>query len=165
MGSNGNGLNNKQRVFVEEYLKCWNATEAARRAGYAERSIRVIASENLAKPNIKSVIEARIAELKMSADEVLLRLANQARGDIGEFTEIGNSSDLGNHSQSAIVKKFKKRTYRPKDCDPYEEIEIELYDTQAALVHLGKAHALFTDNVDHSVKIDGKLVILPTQDG
>ena len=32
---NGNGLTYKRKVFVEEYLKCWNGAEAARRAGYA----------------------------------------------------------------------------------------------------------------------------------
>lgn len=160
-----NGLTTKQKVFVEQYLQCWNATEAARRAGYSERSIRTIASENLAKPNIKLEIDTRIAELKMSADEILLRLADQARGDIGDFADIEDGTDLANHPLSRIVKKYKKRIYHPKDTDSYDEIELELYDAHASLVDLGKAHALFTDKIDASVKVDGKLVILPTQDG
>lgn len=145
-----NGLNTKQTIFVEQYLQCWNATEAARRAGYSERSIRAIASENLTKPNIKEAIDIRIAELKMSTDEVLLRLADQARGDIGEFAEIANSEDLANHPMSRIVKKYKKRTYHPKDSDSYEEIEIELYDAHAPLVDLGKALGALGNDIGSS---------------
>ena len=45
-------LNDKQKRFCQEYLKDLNATQAAIRAGYSEKSARSIANENLTKPDI-----------------------------------------------------------------------------------------------------------------
>lgn len=59
------GLTPKQKAFADEYLKCGNATEAARRAGYSVKTARYIASENLAKP----VISEYIAERQKQIDD------------------------------------------------------------------------------------------------
>lgn len=79
------GLSNKQRVFVEEYLTDFNATQAALRAGYSERSAYSIGQENLSKPEIAAEIKARLTEKTMSADEVLIRITEQAKSDLGAF--------------------------------------------------------------------------------
>lgn len=80
------GLTNKQKVFIEEYLSCWNASEAARRAGY--KNPRMSGSENLTKPDVAAEIKQRISEKAMSADEVLTRLADQARANLGCFYKL-----------------------------------------------------------------------------
>lgn len=51
-------LNDKQIRFCEEYLIDLNATQAAIRAGYSEKTAAVIGCENLTKPNIASFIAA-----------------------------------------------------------------------------------------------------------
>lgn len=75
----------KQRRFCDEYLIDLNATQAAIRAGYSEKNARNIASENLAKPNIKEYIEKRMAEkeaeLIAGQDEVLKFLTAVMRGE------------------------------------------------------------------------------------
>ena len=152
------GFTKKQRVFVEEYLQCWNAAEAARRAGYSERTARTQGSKLLTKVDIQEEISKRIAEKAMSADEVLLRLGDMARGDIGEFMDISSigfnvsletAKELG---LTHLIKKVKQRTTitQKKDGDEEENhwIELELHDAQAALVHLGRVHKLFTDKID-----------------
>jgi hypothetical protein len=48
----------KQARFADHYLVTGNATEAARRAGYSERTARQMASENLSKPAIKTRLQA-----------------------------------------------------------------------------------------------------------
>lgn len=54
-------LTRKQRRFVDEYLSNgYNGTRAAIAAGYSPQTARGIASENLKKPYIASVIEAGI---------------------------------------------------------------------------------------------------------
>lgn len=53
-------LTDKQEMFCREYLIDLNATQAAIRAGYSERTANRVASENLSKLDIQS----RIAELK-----------------------------------------------------------------------------------------------------
>lgn len=58
MTKKGEKLTLKQQAFVAEYLKCGNATEAARRAGYSEKTAAKIGVENLQKPVIKGAINA-----------------------------------------------------------------------------------------------------------
>jgi phage terminase small subunit len=81
-------LKDKQQAFVEHYLQCWNAAEAARRAGYSEKTARSIGAENLTKPDIQEAIQTRLAELKMSADEVLARLTEYGRGTMADFLRV-----------------------------------------------------------------------------
>ena len=57
-------LTPKQELFVQEYLKDLNATQAAVRAGYSEKTAGAIATENLAKPLIKKAIEAAMEDRK-----------------------------------------------------------------------------------------------------
>jgi hypothetical protein len=79
-------VNFKQRAFVEEYLKCWNATEAARRADYAYP--RQAGSRLLTNVDIQEYVKARVDEIAMGADEVLLGLTEQARADLGTFFKL-----------------------------------------------------------------------------
>jgi len=51
-------LNDKQRAFVQEYLIDRNATQAAIRAGYSEKTAGQIGNENLKKPEIAEAINA-----------------------------------------------------------------------------------------------------------
>jgi len=50
-------LTDKQRIFCEEYVIDWNATRAAKVAGYSEKSAHDIGCENLKKPYIADYIE------------------------------------------------------------------------------------------------------------
>jgi hypothetical protein len=77
---------NKQRVFVEEYLQCWNATEAARRAGYAHPNTQ--GPRLLVNVSIRELIDRRLREKQASADEALVIIAEQMRADIGVFYKI-----------------------------------------------------------------------------
>jgi len=81
-------LSNKQRVFVLEYLRDFNATQAALRAGYSPRTAYSIGQENLKKPEIAEVIKAEVDARAMGADEILVGLTEQARGDLGVFFKI-----------------------------------------------------------------------------
>ena len=47
----------KQENFVSEYVKSGNATEAAVKAGYSEKTAGAIGHENLKKPEIARAIE------------------------------------------------------------------------------------------------------------
>lgn len=142
-------LTNRQQVFVEEYLRCWNATEAARRAGYSENSIRSIAAENLTKPDIKAYIDARLGELKMSADEVMVRVTDIARGSMADFLDDERQTlDLAKADRAGklhLVKKFSHTV-----TDKSENISIELYGADAALALLGKHHKLFVERTEHT---------------
>jgi len=68
-------LTAKQQRFVEEYLVDMNATQAAIRAGYSEKTANQIAAENLAKPGIAEAIaasvKARSERAQVKADDIL----------------------------------------------------------------------------------------------
>ena len=81
-------LTPKQQRFVEEYLIDLNATQAAIRAGYSEKTANEIGAENLAKPSIaKAIQEAqniRSERTKIDADYVLKRLVEIDQMDVAD---------------------------------------------------------------------------------
>lgn len=52
-------LTPKQLRWIDEFLVDGNASAAAVRAGYSERSARSIAHENMTKPDVQAVLQAR----------------------------------------------------------------------------------------------------------
>lgn len=71
-------LTAKQEAFCREYLIDLNATQAAIRAGYSEKTARSVASENLSKPDIADYIcilrKERNDRVNIDADAVLREL-------------------------------------------------------------------------------------------
>lgn len=158
------GLTDKQRAFVEHYLTCWNATESARQAGYAYPNVE--GPKNLVKPSIALLIQARLTELKMSADEVLTRLTGHARGSMAPFIRRDADGDLYGFDLSEtqplhLLKKASITRRRQKDdrdeIVTIETVTIELYDAQAALALLGKHHKLFVERTEVSGPAGGAI--------
>ena len=146
-------LTNKQRVFVEEYLRCWNATEAALKAGYSKRTARSTGCENLTKPNIKAEIEQAISERAMTANEVLVRLAEQARGEYADYIDERGAIDIRRMKADGkmhLVKGITHSRYSTR---------YEFQDAQAALFMLAKSTGVATDRVEHTGKDGGAILI------
>lgn len=53
-------LTTMQRLFVDKYVSCLNATKSALAAGYSQGSARQIASQLLKNVNVKTAIEQRL---------------------------------------------------------------------------------------------------------
>lgn len=62
------GLTTKQRAFIDEYLIDYNATQAAIRAGYSEKTAYSAGSRMLKKDVIKSRIDERFSEKQKDHD-------------------------------------------------------------------------------------------------
>lgn len=161
-------LNNRQRLFVDHYLQCWNASEAARRSGYKKNEYtHTHASKLLLNATIRAHIDQRLKEMQLTADEVLARLSAHARGDLSPFVDGDGRFDLSTNQAKEslfLVKKYRLRE-RHGSNDKNEdweqtEIEIELHDPQAALVHIGRHHKLFTDRVSSAPAWEEDLVDL-----
>jgi phage terminase small subunit len=185
------GLTTKQRLFVESYLSNgFNATEAARTAGYKgkEHTLHVVGYENLRKPEIAAVVSERINEVAMSANEVLARLTQIARGRISEVINENGSFDLEQAKRKGVdhlLKKIKTKrilkkvdTFTEGDEEKetletsviHEDVEFEMYSAHEALRDLGKHHKLFTERHELTGK-DGvdlfstvKVEIVDTED-
>lgn len=142
-------LSAKRRAFVEEYLRCWNATEAAKRAGYSDQTAISQGSRLLTNVDVQAYIAQRLKEKAMTADEVLQRLGDQARAPYAPYITDDGTVDLGG-LLSAGLGHLIKSTKR----DRWGAVTVEFYDAQAALTLIGRHHALFTDKVEQDVTID-----------
>lgn len=60
-------LTAKQKAFCKEYIFDWNATRAAKAAGYSKHTAKQIATENLSKPYLQEYI----SELQKDIGKVL----------------------------------------------------------------------------------------------
>lgn len=142
-------LTEKQERFIDYYIVTGNATEAARKAGYSERSAKQIGNENLTK--LDSFIKERLEELEdkriAKADEVLKYLTAAMRGEIDE--EVVVTENIGDFmSEARVVKKQLSAKERIK-----------------AAELLGKRYSLFTEKVDMNVEKSEKLADIIDQLG
>ena len=139
-------LTKKQKLFCDEYLIDLNATQAAIRAGYSERTAYSIADENLKKPELKNYIDERMKEkedkLIAKQDEVLKYLTSVMRGETQSEVIVIEGEGDGCSSARKIQK-------TPDEKEKLKAAEL-----------LGKRYALFTDKIDKdedlniSIKID-----------
>ena len=131
-------LTAKQQRFCDEYLIDLNATQAAIRAGYSEKSARQMSTENMSKPSIREYIENRMAEkekrLIADQDEVLKYLTAVLRGE-SESEEIVVESIGDFRSEARTMKKA------PSEKDRLKAAEL-----------LGKRYGIYTEKVSMDVK-------------
>lgn len=143
-------LTPKQERFCEEYLIDLNATQAAIRAGYSEKTAREQAAQNLSKLNIQE----KIAELKaerskrteITQDRVIKELAAMAFAKATDYAQIASNTvfikstaELTPEQQAGIV--GIKQTQAG--------IEVKL-DKTRALEMLGRHLGMFNDKLELS---------------
>lgn len=135
----------KQKRFCDEYLIDLNATQAAIRAGYSERTAQAIGAENLTKPLLKEYIAERMAEkeseLIADQDEVLRYLTSVLRGK----------------SRSSVVVVENIGDY----CSEAREIEKAPDEKERlkAAELLGKRYGLYTDRIEQDVDMELNIVV------
>lgn len=124
--SNSKRLTLKQKKFADYYIETGNATEAAIRAGYSEKTAKEMGYENLTKPHIKNYIDKRLKDLEnkqiAKAEEVLKYLSSVMRGE----------------AKDIII--------QWENGEPYPvEVPPKTSDRLKAAELLGKRYALFTE--------------------
>ncbi len=136
-------MTDKQKVFCDEYLIDLNATQAAIRAGYSEKTANRIGAENLSKLDIQNYIQKRLEEkedaLIAKQDEVLKTLTRIMRREELETVVV-------------VCKKHKSHydDNGKKVIDDIEEpvtvpIPTKVSDANKAAEMLGRYYSLFTD--------------------
>ena len=97
--------------FAQEYVKDLNATQAAIRAGYAEKSAQVTGSRLLSNAMVRADIDARLAKVaksnEITVERTLKEIARIAYGDTRKlFNEDGSLrklSDLDDDTAALIA--------------------------------------------------------------
>ncbi len=84
-------LTPKQEIFSHEYVIDWNATRAAKVAGYSEKTAKEMGYENLTKPHIAAYIEEIQKDLGklagVSALRNVLELKKIAYTNLSDFKD------------------------------------------------------------------------------
>lgn len=147
----------KQKRFVDEYLIDLNATQAAIRAGYSEKTAGQIGDENLKKPEIAKAVEGRMAareeRTEITQDKVLAALANVAFQDHrkmffenGELVPITAMDD----DTAAFLAGFEVVTSSKGEGVVEHIAKVKTNDRMKALEMLGRHLKMFTDKQEHS---------------
>ena len=143
-------LTKKQQLFCDEYLIDLNATQAAIRAGYSEKTARQIGQENLTKPAIKEYIEKRMAEkedaLIAKQDEVMKYLTAVMRREMKESVVVTVAERRSFYAPDDNGT-MRKNTVE-KETPQIVEIPARLSDANKAAELLGKAYAMFSEKME-----------------
>ena len=97
-------MNHKQTRFVDEYLKDFNATQAAIRAGYSKKTATEMGYENLRKPHIREVIDKHVEAMAVGRDERLAILAEIARDGDRDGDRLNAVKQLGDLAGDFVQK-------------------------------------------------------------
>ena len=87
-------LTTKQQRFVEEYCVDFNATQAAIRAGYSEKTAYSQGQRLLKNVEIQAAIQKRLDKLAMTAGEALLKLTSWGRGTVEPFLKANEDGQV-----------------------------------------------------------------------
>lgn len=169
-------LTPKQQAFVNEYLIDLNATQAAIRAGYSQKTANRIATENLSKPVIQAEIQKAIKErekrTEINQDFVLRELFAIANANGVDFVHVVEEPIIVNGSyvmnpDTGELKKHEVVKITPTDKLPKEKqkaisniketrngIEVNTHDKVRALELLGKHLGMFKEKVEVSGHIN-----------
>lgn len=161
----GEKLSGKQLLFAKEYLVDLNATQAAKRAGYSEKTAASIGLENLSKPLIAAAIKKEIGKrerrVEMDMDWVMIQYKRLAAFDIRKaYDENGNLKpirDLDDDTAAAISSIESEEIYSGGGIDRAnigKLSKIKTYDKRAALSDVTKHLGGFEK--DNRQKGDGK---------
>lgn len=146
------GLTEKQRRFVEEYLIDLNATQAAIRAGYSEATAGTQGYQLLQKTTIQNAIEQAKADRRersrMKADDIIFELEKIAQSDIRKLYENGRLKRLDDMTleDAQLINELSMTEFGPK---------VKLYDRMKALDMLMKHHDLYAKSEPEDKRDDG----------
>ena len=137
-------LRERQKRFVEEYLVDLNATQAAIRAGYSEKTAMEQGYQLLQKTSVQKAIEEaqnkRLERIQISQDEVIRRLIENA--------------DIASGKKAIVLTQTRKSGDGEIVGDDVAQFVYEPSSVNKALELLGKHLGMFANKVD--VTTDGK---------
>jgi phage terminase small subunit len=130
-------LTAKQELFCKEYLVDLNATQAAIRAGYSEKTAHAIGQENLRKPTIQEYIkkhtEKRAQKVNLTVENVLQdildtrdsaekleRLSERLKANemLGKYLKMFTDKvDIGGQGDNPLITKVVREIVDPKNKD------------------------------------------------
>lgn len=151
-------LTEKQKRFVAEYLIDLNATQAAIRAGYSEKTAYSMGQRLLKNVEIQQAIaeamQKRADRTEITQDRVLKELAALGFYDIADYAAVDGghavlkaTADIPKEKRAAIV----------SIKEGQGGLEVKLADKLRALEMIGKHLGMFTEMVKINGDIDNTI--------
>ena len=156
-------LNEKQKKFVREWIKDYNATQAAIRAGYSPKTARTSASRLLTNENILKYREKILAEVEKeeiaTISEILKYYTRVMRREEKESVVVTIKEKQSGWATNKETGKREKVTVE-KETAQIVEIPTKVSDANKAAEMLGKNYGIWTDKMS----IDGNQSITFVED-
>jgi phage terminase small subunit len=144
-------LRPKEKLFISEYLKDFNATQAAIIAGYSKKTAKVIGYEILTKPYIQATIKKEVDVILRDNRMLALRVVRECEkiafgkiSDVMEFDDDGvtlmdsKKIDTSTIESVGYDEMFSKGGHSRKK-------RVKLYSKEKALEILAKYAMLYSD--------------------
>jgi phage terminase small subunit len=151
-------LTPKEKRFVEAYCgrARFNATKAAREAGYSPTNAGRYGSRLARRPRVKRAIVKRLERMAITDAEIEARMAEFARGSVAPFLSVDSEGETvvslsTRTAQRALhlVRKVKARKQIRKDRDGSEivdrTIDLELHDAKDATAQLARMRGMYSE--------------------
>lgn len=156
-------LTDKQEMFCREYMIDLNATQAAIRAGYSEKTSHSIGAENLTKPEILTYLtelkKKRADKVDIKAEDILRELKSWAYGD---FTEVMEMSFTDIKELPIEIRRLItgfERTVSINGDSSTEKIKITFVDKKAAFDMINKHISFYAPEKSEIELTDKKKVV------
>lgn len=149
-GEDGKHLTDKERRFIESYVAHMDLVRAfdyAGFGGYTGIGKYNKARSILARPEVSKEVQERLLLKHMSKEEVLARLADQARNLAATHIQEDGEVDLQSLLEAGHATLIRKITKSKAGTT------IEFLDPQKALELLGKHYRLFIDRIDQTNEV------------
>ena len=162
-------ITDRMQKFVDEYLVDFNGTKAAERSGYSADSAQEIASQLLARPDIRELVAEGQKEImertQTFQDDAVDELKVVGFSNLADFLTVKDGGIVEQKpfneltkEQTKCIKKIKQTVRSSHSADgtilhQTAVIEIELHDKLKALELLGRHLGMFND----TLRLEGAL--------
>lgn len=148
-------LTPRQERFCQRYTIHWNATRAAKEAGYSEKSAMELGYQVLQSPSVQARIQSltdhALKEIGVSRERTLTELARIAYTNMKELArwthsgvEFHTSEEVSEEAAASISEVSETVTQAGGT------LKIKQHDKVKALELLGRYQKLFADRIEHS---------------
>ena len=170
----------KKTLFAKEYLADLNATQAAIRAGYSEKTAKQQACRLLAREDVQAAIQKemnkRARRTEITADKVLEEYAKLGFSDVTDYLQVVTERVLVGHDKetgepisdiSQFVLMKDTADIPPEKLAAISEVKqhkdgsisFKLHDKRGALDSIAKHLGMFTERIEHTGKDGGPITV------
>jgi len=163
----------RRKAFVREYLKDFNGTRAAIRAGYSAKTAGQIANLLMKEDTIAAAIAQGAEQLEerinITKDKVLSEMTALATSSLDHYIiddetgQVKLAPGAPENAMSAVQSVKRKVTVRTvgkgEEAETIRtyEVEVKLWDKPTPLKLIGRHVALFPDRIEHTGKDGGPI--------